>query len=258
MAANPTPPADSINRLTELAIKVLKPGGVSVGGMLGLWFWLAKSDLGAAIASTLIGFCFSYAGKVWEPIHQGNQRRFQGVGQVIDSSIDDGLAQLLATATRAEDAYLICQALDCRDYKPEGMGARDRIFFPMLHEVFVPLELDTSSMPPGYCQLPENLQDLGIWPFLARAKQEPAYRQLAIVAWGGFGKTTLLKHLAYTYGTRQQDPGVPSLVPILLPLRNYRVQLTGDNPPDLPQLITDYHLKSLAELDSRLNKLPPG
>ena len=226
------------NQLAELVIKVLKPGGVGVGGLYGLWLLAIEHQVAEAIAATLIGFCFSYVGYLLEPIHRGNQRRLQKAGQAIDDSIEDNIEHLFAKATRAEDAYLLCQALDCRDYKPEGMGARDRVFIPMLQNVFVPLELDSGAIPAGLqgrrWQHSDPLREQRIWDFLAHAKREPAYRQLAIVAWGGFGKTTLLKHLAYIYGMKQHRRfKVPFWVPILFPLRRYRQLLTQTAPPAL-------------------------
>jgi hypothetical protein len=265
MATPANQQSEIVNQLVDFASKVLKPGGVGIGGAYGLWALFIQDDVGKAIAAALIGFCVSYTGHLLKPLHQGNQRRLQGVGQNLDAAFDDNLAKLWAKATRAEDAYLLCQALDCRDYKPEGMGARDRTFIPQLNEVFVPLQLDQGSIPSGFRALKwldrlharGELKEQYIWSFLAEAKQVPAYRQLAIVSWGGFGKTTLLKHLAYVFGTQQhRQYNVPFWVPILLPLRNYRKQLASDAPPNLPQLVMQHHVKALAELNPKLNTLP--
>jgi GUN4-like/NACHT domain len=164
----------------------------------------------------------------------------------------------------AEATYLLCQALDCRDYKPEGMGKRNRIATPMLQEVFVPLELDSGAIPAGLrmdrrkdIEAFEQMRQMQcIWDFLRATQAAPAYRQLAIVAWGGFGKTTLLKHLAYIYGTRQHGRfKVPHLVPVLLPLRQYRRQIVQEQPPTLPELVMQYHVTQLAELDAKRNRL---
>ncbi|MDJ0703422.1 MAG: GUN4 domain-containing protein [Leptolyngbyaceae cyanobacterium MO_188.B28] len=249
------------SQLAEFGIKLLKPGGVGVGGAYELWLLFVEDKVAEAIAAALIGFCFSYLGKLLEPIHQGNQRRLKRMGEVVDEAIEDNIEQLFAKATRAEDAYLLCQALDCRDYKSEGMGARDRIFIHMLQDVFVPLELDSSAIAPGLqphsLKTAEGLPEHGIWDFLAEVKRQPAYRQLAIVAWGGFGKSTLLKHLAYTYGIKQHRQfKAPFLIPVLLLLRNYRQLLTEGNPPSLPDLVMHHHVKQLAELNPRLEKLP--
>jgi hypothetical protein len=264
MATPQNQQSEIVNQLVDFASKVLKPGGVGIGSAYGLWALFIQDDVGKAIAAALIGFCVSYTGHLLKPLHQGNHRRLQGVGQSLDAAFDDNLAKLWAKATRAEDTYLLCQALDCRDYKPEGMGARDRTFIPQLQEVFVPLALDTSAMAPGFVALHQRSQsgtgeppEFYIWDFLARAEQESAYRQLAITAWGGFGKTTLLKHLAYIFGSQQhQLYQVPFWVPIFLPLRNYRKQLASDAPPSLPELVMEHHVKALAKLNPKLNTLP--
>ena len=261
MPEEPSSQASISNQLAALATKVLKPGGVSVGGGYGLWLLFVEHKAAEAIASALIGFCLSYAGNLLGEVHQGNQRRLQGTSKAIDGMIDGGIEQLFARATRAEDAYLVSQALDCRDYKPEGMGARDRISIPQLQEVFVPLELDSSAIAAGFQSRDRSsidlLQEQDIWFFLAQVKEQSAYRQLAIVAWGGFGKTTLLKHLAFIYGTKQHRRfKVPLLIPVLLPLRQYRSQLTQEKPPDLPTLVMQHHVTQLAELNPRLKTLP--
>ncbi|MBD2075072.1 GUN4 domain-containing protein [Phormidium sp. FACHB-592] len=249
------------DQLAELAVKVLKPGGVGVGSAYGLWLLFIEHKAAEAIASAVIGMCLSYGGNLWGEIHKGNERRFKATGAAIDGTIDHTIEQLFAKATRAEDAYLLCQALDCRDYKPEGMGARDRISIPQLQEIFVPLELDSSAIAPGLQprdrRTIEPFQELDIWAFLRESKRQPAYRQLAIVAWGGFGKTTLLKHLAFIYGTKQHRQfKVPFLIPVLLPLRSYRSLFAQEKPPDLPALVMQHHITQLAELNPRLKKLP--
>lgn len=68
---------------------------------------------------------------------------------------------------------------------------------------------------------------------------------MAILAWGGYGKTTLLKHIAYLYGTGQAPRSAPRLIPVLLVLRKYRDILSQAQPPSLPDLITQHHLPSL-------------
>jgi hypothetical protein len=250
-------------KIAEIVVKVIMTGGVAGGGLGAFWSLFKDSDIPKAIASGVIGLGISYGAKLLSPVHQGTGRRLEQAGKAIDESIDDRLAQLLATVTRAEDAYLLCQALDCRDYKSEGMGRRDRIFTPMLDDVFVPLELDSSAIPAGFNPNSMGVKALYqtrcIWDFLAKAQRNPVYRQLAIVAWGGFGKTTLLKHLAYMFGSGQyQQFDVPQLIPVLLPLRQYRKQITQEQPPSLPELVMQHHVKQLAEMDDRgkLSKLP--
>ncbi len=268
--AKPTEPEDKppfSDKLADILVKVLMTGGVAGGGLGAFWSLFKESDIPKAIASGVIGLGITYGASLLKPLHEGTQRRLGKAGQTLDEAIDGGIDQLFATVTRAEDAYLLCQALDCRDYKSEGMGKRDRIMTPMLQEVFVPLELDTAAIPASFQrQSPRALQAFAefqrshcIWDFLAQAEREPAYRQLAIVAWGGFGKTTLLKHLAYIYGTKQHRRfKVRSLIPVLLPLRQYRQHIIQTSPPTLPELVMQAHVAQLAKLDPqrRLAQLP--
>lgn len=250
------------DQLSEITVKVLMTGGISAGGFGAFWSLFKESDIPKAIASGVIGLGITYGASLLSPLHQGNQRRLGQAGNKLDKSIDELVDQLQAKATRAEEAYLLAQALDCRDYKTEGMGKRDRIAIPLLQEVYVALELDSSAVKAGLATQQQNQsvqQEQCIWDFLQLAKEEPAYRKLAIIASGGSGKTTLLKHLAYTYGSRQHKLfGVPMLIPVLLLLRSYRKILTQDKPPNLPELVMQNHLKELAKLSPKLEKLPAG
>ena len=65
------------------------------------------------------------------------------------------------------------------------------------------------------------------------------------MAWGGFGKTTLLRHITYRLCRNKQSHDVPRFVPVLLLLRKYRDLLTQENPEDLPTIIKKHHLPSL-------------
>jgi hypothetical protein len=55
MPEEPSNQASIPNQLAELAIKVLKPGGVGIGGAYGLWLLLIEHKSAEAIAATLIG-----------------------------------------------------------------------------------------------------------------------------------------------------------------------------------------------------------
>ncbi|MEO1392668.1 MAG: GUN4 domain-containing protein [Cyanobacteria bacterium J06634_5] len=157
----------------------------------------------------------------------------------------------IVLADSFEDQYLACQASDVQALRSEGAVQHDGIFVPLLRDVFVPLTLDLSANSPGFRGLlaegPEEMaRSYSVWDFLAKAGAEKTFRQLAILAWGGYGKTTLLKHIAYRLGTKQPEKGVPQKVPFLLVLRKYRALLSQENPPSLPELISEHHVKSLA------------
>lgn len=164
-----------------------------------------------------------------------------------------------------EAKYLTCQRLDCQEDIPDGIKHEDGIFTPLLQEVFVPLRLSSDSVSPGYGTPPQNLEEpevcriMLIWDLLGRVRQDSGYRQIAIRAWGGYGKTTLLKHVAYTYGAEaHRKHRVPKLVPFLLYLTRCWQELKNlpkDDPGSLPKLLTDYHLQRLPRSENL--KVPP-
>jgi hypothetical protein len=184
-------------QLAELAIKVLKPGGVGVGGAYGLWLLVIEHKSGAAIASALIGFCFSYAGKLLEPIHEGNQRRLGKVGKLIDGAIDQEFAKLKWLGAGCTGRYLERQGERCKEYYgTDDFKQPDGIWQVNLNDVFVPLNLDLAIGQLGAGIGSESKsQTFEIWDFLAKTKQVEAYRFMAILADGGSGKTTLLRHI---------------------------------------------------------------
>lgn len=242
-------------KLAELALKAISAGGITVGGAGAFWqLFKQDGDLLKAIASAVIGLGISYGARLLQPIHAGNQRRLEQAGQVLDQNIDRATGQVIKRVTGFDDWYLQCQAWDCQSYRPDGMAQHEGIFTPMLEEVFVPLGLDLSASQPGFKELHRNWSspdlktwaDLNIWHFIRQADQTRPFRQLAILAWGGYGKTTLLKHVAYIYGTQQYDRyQVPRRIPVLLVLRKYRDLLAQETPPDLPTLITQHHIPNL-------------
>ena len=162
--------------------------------------------------------------------------------------------------------YLKCQRLDCQEDHPDGIKDEDGIFTPLLQEVFVPLRLAADSVLAGHgarlnpAEAAEVCDVLLIWDLLKRVRQVPAYRQIAIRARGGYGKTTLLKHIAYTYGKQAYGKyRAPKLVPFLLYLTRCWSELKAlpkDDPASLPKLLTDYHLPRLPNGDDL--KAPPN
>ena len=168
-----------------------------------------------------------------------------------------------------DDKYLRCQGNACLYHSTEGLAST---FKPLLKDVFVPLDLsgdffrgvDGEPLPmrPGFKwdkQIIEQLNqkgDLRIWNVFKRAKQYPGYRCLAILAWGGYGKTTLLRHITYTYTQkRHQKYKAPKLLPVLLYLRKWQ-KVIAQEKLDLPTLIEKHHIPSLPEGEGL--KLPPN
>ena len=246
-----------------MLLQVIMTGGFGIGGFGAFWSLFKESDLPKALASATIGVGLAYGAKLLLPVHRGTEKRLDKAGKSIDRAIDRGLehitANMVATATRFEDKYLLCQALECQAFRSEGMAQYPGIFVPLLKEVFVPLSLTLNESAVGYRQgqieasemRTELLRDSNqsIWDFLQKAQNVPVFRQLVILAWGGYGKTTLLKHIAYRYGSKQAEHGAPKLIPILLVLRAYKDLLTQEIPTSLPDLIEQHHIPGLAGAD---------
>ena len=202
--------------------------------------------------------------------------------QKLDEAIKEAIKWQLAGT---DDKYLKCQGSSCSDYETIGYNQPAGTFMPLLKDVFVPLELsdlfirdvtgDEYPGLPGYSKLEQGrgqeaegrreleeveafntAKNLDIWYFLSQTRKIPSFRRLAIQAWGGFGKTTLLRHVTYSYMTKQYKRyKAPKLLPVLLYLRQWQ-ELLANNPPDLPTLIEQHHIPSLPE--GKELKLPPA
>jgi predicted NACHT family NTPase len=169
-----------------------------------------------------------------------------------------------------EDKYLRCQGNEVDFSRTEGLNT----FKPLLKDVFVPLELsgtawrspDGHDLPmPGGFHSQKSIQEflqkadqLRIWDILKRSPQESIYRSMVIQAWGGYGKTTLLRHITYIYCQKlyNQPPyKAPKLLPVLLDFRQWQKVILEEK-PDLPTLIEKYHLPYLP--GGKDVKLPPN
>ncbi|HEY9878868.1 MAG TPA: GUN4 domain-containing protein [Leptolyngbyaceae cyanobacterium] len=169
----------------------------------------------------------------------------------------DSLNEALKWQFSGFDAkYLKLQAKPCQEYLTEGFNP-DKTAIPMLEQVFVPLELS------GYLALEKTLESaesasdsLSIWDLIRRSRKNKTFRQMAIQAQGGFGKTTLMRHIALIYGEgKHRRYQAPKLIPFLLYLRDWRKLLAQDALPTLPDLITQHYLPML--LPSQPLQPPP-
>jgi hypothetical protein len=148
-----------------------------------------------------------------------------------------------------DEKYLKQQVKPFTQYVTEGYNP-DKTAIPMLEEVFVPLELSGEMSK-------ANLQ---IWDLLRRSRKEPRFRQMVIRKRGGFGKTTLLRHIALIYGQgKHRKFNAPKLIPFLIFLRDWKQDqgiLSQDSIPNLPELITNFHLPKISK-KNQLLKPPP-
>ncbi|NMF56803.1 GUN4 domain-containing protein [Pseudanabaena yagii] len=245
-------------KITDILLKAIMTGGIGVGGANAFWELFIKSDIPKAIASAVIGAGISYGAKMLMPIHKRNEERAEQLGKAVNQGMDRFGEAVAAKVTAVEDRYFEAQAADCELCKTEGFGKIEGIATLMLEDVFVRLRLNFNMGMAGFRNEQRiakrllNDQDFNpedftvdIWQLLAKAKSDPIYRQIAILAWGGYGKTTLLRHVAYRLSRNKQGQNVPRFVPVLLLLRKYRDLLTQENPEDLPTIIEKYHIPSL-------------
>ncbi|MEA5583219.1 GUN4 domain-containing protein [Nodularia harveyana UHCC-0300] len=136
------------------------------------------------------------------------------------------------------------------DFETEGF----KIGLPVLdlEDVFVPLKVETGNLENidgamvSSKRTGQNSENQEIWDFLAAISQQNSFRCMAVVAPPGYGKTTLLKHLTLTYAKNgHRKYKAPQFLPVLLYLRDIREEITSQQPPTLPELITK-HLKNEA------------
>ena len=243
------------NQMANIFLQTIMKGGVTVGGVGAFWSLFKESDVPKAILSVIIGSGVTYGAILLKRVDEGNRQRLDEASKSIDASLDLITDQALARVTGFDNKYRLCQALECQELRSEGLTQQNGIFVSLLKEVFVPLALGRDAVKAGFrgfeaeqlsAQFSGQSEELGIWDFLQQTENYPNFRQMAILAWGGYGKTTLLKHLALIYGIQKKVPrGVPKLLPVLLILRKYRNLLANGNPPDLPELIHEQHIPSL-------------
>jgi predicted NACHT family NTPase len=105
---------------------------------------------------------------------------------------------LQGESRRFEDNYLKCQASDCQDFITEVEPIKEGVFALSLEEMFLPLQLDPKLIVSDFSRV--TLEDeinntLSIWHFLGAGRTDSTVRQIMILAWGGYGKTTLLRHI---------------------------------------------------------------
>ncbi len=162
-----------------------------------------------------------------------------------------------------EGKYLQCQGSACESDRPIGLdGVGDAAIKPLLQKIIVRLELIGVPQLGGYKKqrLKAGSDEpciQSIWDVLQQVKHSATYRQMLICAKGGYGKTTLLKHIAYVYsqGTYRLYKA-PKLVPFLTILATSWSDLAADNAPDLPDFLTKIHVLNLPE--GKQLKLPPN
>ncbi|MFM7877038.1 MAG: GUN4 domain-containing protein [Microcystis panniformis] len=218
------------------------------GSITGILTWLSQHDTVNAIivgGVTFIVTGFFTYGSAWSKAFLEVARtkgKDHGKGTALSFFVwlDKGLEKIRWQLANPDGKYLIkLRDSDCRYDDIEGI--EDAIFgfsTPELEEIFINLDLSQLELPSE-----EESKGTGddIWDLLRWAKKRTNLR-LLILAPGGRGKTTLLRHLAYNYALKQPKQNAPFLIPVFLRLRRWQEVITTTEGLDLPTLI-ERHLK---------------
>ncbi len=238
--------------------------------------FLVQQDWGMSIAmfpvTAVTGIWAAYTGSFLARLREIFSERGSKDADALVNSLDRMDKALRWQLSGFDGKYLERVKASCLYSDTEGYRQPDDIKIPLLEEVFVPLKFSGSGfsrntagdvVPFQMGTQSEEIQEfmgqqgeqepLTIWDILSQAKYDPRYRSIAIQAWGGFGKTTLMKHLAFTYANnpgRVRRAKAPRLLPALLFLRKWKQELIRKNPPTLPELIEKHYIASLPGSDA--------
>ncbi len=227
-------------------------GGMSIGGLVTM---LNTTDLPKVAIGSLVGGAMTGGASIAYALASPTAKKTKEAAEIVGKS----LATTVETKVLGiDDRYLELQREDCQTACCDGIT---QIFVPLLEEIFVPLSISFGASLGGWDKLDrseELLEDLGrdaepnIWKLLKAAEKNSAYRQMAVLAWGGYGKTTLLRHITYIYSSKQHGKyKVSSKFPAFLPLKKYGKTIvkaiTDGNTIDLAQLIQNHHAAYLSK-----------
>ena len=205
MAEEPKKDPKLSEQLTDALIKLLVAG--SGGSSLYFLFTdsIPKAIIAGAIAtgtSLLTGF--------WQGVIGVLQPRSKSLGEQAGKAIEKGLSGFSSQLSNFSELYLESLKTYCYGLEVEGFQDLPGL---ALKDVFVPLNVYSK----------EGIIEQGfkeIWDFLPSQQAENLpHRRIIVIADPGFGKTTLMRHLAYAYSTGNYR-NTKYFIPILLRFRD--------------------------------------
>jgi hypothetical protein len=244
------------------ALWVWMSGGASLGSLVTILNTteLPKIAIGGLVGGAMTGggaIGYAIVGPTLKKTKKGADRLGEGIASVAGEKANDIVGKVLGI----DDRYLELQKEDCQTSLCDGIT---QVFTPLLEEIFVPLSVTFTARDPGWEERENkareddgerlavlNSRDAQIWQCLKMAEksssQGASYRRMAILAWGGYGKTTLLRHIAYIYSSKQQNRyGVKAKIPVFLALKTYG-KIVAETPAlSLPDVIMKHHIPRLS------------
>jgi hypothetical protein len=230
---SPEPKSPLSEQFADALIKLLIAG--SGGSSL---FFLFQNEVPKAVIAMVIAGGTSLLTSFWdgllEILRTRMKERGQEVGKAIDRAVD-------LTLSGFKKKYLEVLKVECYTLEVEGHQSEQTL---ALEDVFVPLRIESghnAGIISGGSQ--------AIWEFLPKQHHSPGqypHRRIVILAGPGYGKTTLLRHLTFTYATNPNPYQTRRFIPILLRLREIHSLILEDNPLSLSNLIVK-HLENRPE-----------
>lgn len=230
-------------KLAALIIPLVLTGGVGAGMK-----WLNINDLPKVALGAGFGGIGSIVCIFLAPTWKKTKKGVEQAGEATANRVEATTQAIIARATGVDATYLEAQKLACQTDRCQGVMQNT---VPLLEEIYVPLAVGDTQIAAGWQADLEciGVTNLTIWQLIRRA-EKAGTGQMAILAWGGCGKTTLLKHITYIYSSEQhdrEDIAVPARLPVFLSLGEcWRKYWAGkDSLPNLADTIAQYHIASL-------------
>ncbi len=232
-------------QLTDALVKLLVTG--SGGSSL---FFLFKNEIPKALIAAAIAagaaLLSSFGESLMKVLKEWMGKKGEQAGHAITKKADRALDIL----SEFQGKYYQRLIYSCRDYRTQGLKTKGP-FVLDLKKVFVPLRVAPESagrVSPGMIRASSGSSSLSIWDFLeASSDQQPTYQSMAILGAPGSGKTTLLEHLTLIYAEGRQPQESPTLIPILIYLRDVWDAIAKGCP----------NLATLIEQQESIKKLEP-
>jgi hypothetical protein len=242
-------------QIAEMIFKAIGGGGF-VATFMALFI---SSDLPKVAMAGALGSGAPVVYAFFDPIARRAKKGAEKAGEGTADFAESAAKGLVAKATGVDDRYLELQKEDCQTSLCDGIT---QVFSPLLEEIFVPLPMSYSPLIPGWETIAADLEgddevlavmrspeagESQIWQLLKAAESKSVYRRMAILAWGGYGKTTLLRHIAYIYSSKQHRRyKVGAKVPVFLALKTYGKLVAQQPEMTLPDVIMQKHIPRLS------------